>query len=102
MIVEGTAGVEVGEEVARLSAEALAVVPALVPHALANAGETTLRVVGFFSSAAAFHAYEDTIMPLGGQRARHAAAAGHGLGTRIDASGPTSGATLAAPANGTR
>jgi hypothetical protein len=64
-IVEGTADVEVGEEVARFSAEALAVVPALVPHALANVGETTLRVVGFFSSAAAIHAYEDTIMPLG-------------------------------------
>lgn len=65
MIVEGTADVEVGEEVARFSAEALAVVPALVPHALANVGQTTLRVVGFFSSAAAIHAYEDTIMPLG-------------------------------------
>jgi mannose-6-phosphate isomerase-like protein (cupin superfamily) len=64
MIVEGTADVEVGEEVVRLSAEALAVVPVLVPHALANVGETTLRVVGFFSSAAAIHAYEDTIMPL--------------------------------------
>ena len=65
MIVEGTADVEVGEEVARFSAEALAVVPALVPHALANVGETPLRVVGFFSSAAAIHTYDDTIMPLG-------------------------------------
>ena len=65
MIVEGTADVEVGDEVARFSAEALAVVPALVPHALANVGETVLRVVGFFSSAAAIHTYEDTIMPLG-------------------------------------
>ena len=64
MIVEGTADVEVGEEVARFSAEALAVVPALVPHVLTNVGETTLRVVGFFASAAAIHTYEDTIMPL--------------------------------------
>lgn len=65
MIVEGTADVEVGEEVARFSAEALAVVPALVPHVLTNVGESTLRVVGFFASAAAIHTYEDTIMPLG-------------------------------------
>ncbi len=65
MIVEGTADVEVGDQVARYEAEALAAVPALVPHALANVGETTLRVVGFFSSAAAIHIYDDTIMPLG-------------------------------------
>jgi quercetin dioxygenase-like cupin family protein len=65
MIVQGTADVEVGDEVERFSAEALVVVPALVAHALSNVGETPLRVVGFFSSAAAVHAYEDTIMPLG-------------------------------------
>ena len=32
---------------------------------LLEAWETTLRVVGFFSSAAAIHTYEDTTMPLG-------------------------------------
>jgi mannose-6-phosphate isomerase-like protein (cupin superfamily) len=65
MILEGTAEVEVGTEVERLAGESLAVVPALVPHAIRNVGETALRVVGFFSSAAAVHVYEDTIMPLG-------------------------------------
>jgi mannose-6-phosphate isomerase-like protein (cupin superfamily) len=34
---------EVGDEIARLPAEALAVVPALVPHVLTNVGETPLR-----------------------------------------------------------
>ena len=53
------------DEIARLPAEALAVVSALVPHVLTNAGETPLRVVGFFASAAAIHTYEDTVMPLG-------------------------------------
>jgi quercetin dioxygenase-like cupin family protein len=65
LILAGTAEVEVGSEVARFSAEALAVVPALVPHALRNVGDDLVRVVGFFSSAAAVHLYEDTIMPLG-------------------------------------
>jgi uncharacterized cupin superfamily protein len=65
MIVEETADVEVGNEIARLPKEALAVVPALVPHVLTNVGETRLRVVGFFASAAAIDTYEDTVMPLG-------------------------------------
>jgi quercetin dioxygenase-like cupin family protein len=65
MIVEGTAEVEVGAALERFDAEALAVVPALVPHALRNVGSRPLRVVGFFASAGTIHKYEDTIMPLG-------------------------------------
>jgi quercetin dioxygenase-like cupin family protein len=64
LILEGIVEVEVGGELARLEAEALAVAPALVPHALRNVGDVPVRAVGFFSSAAAVHSYEDTIMPL--------------------------------------
>lgn len=63
-IVEGTTEVTVGDEVQTFAAEALVVVPALVRHSLKNVGRTPLRVVGFFSSAAAIHTYEDTLMPF--------------------------------------
>ena len=63
-IVEGTTEVTVGDEVQTFAAEALVVVPALVRHSLKNVGQTPLRVVGFFSSAAAIHTYEDTLMPF--------------------------------------
>ena len=63
-IVEGTTEVTVGDEVQTFAAEALVVVPALVRHSLKNVGETPLRVIGFFSSAAAIHTYEDTLMPF--------------------------------------
>lgn len=42
----------------------MVVVPAPVTHSLTNAGDTLLRVVGFFSSAAAVHTYEEPMMPF--------------------------------------
>lgn len=64
-IVEGSAEVEVDGETETFDGEALVVVPALAPHALVNVGESTLRVVGFFSAAAAVHTYEAEIQPFG-------------------------------------
>ena len=49
----------VDNEVQTFEAEALVVVPALTRHSLENVGNTPLRVVGFFSSAAAIHTYEE-------------------------------------------
>ena len=63
-IVEGKTEVTVGDEVQTFEAEALVVVPALTKHSLENVGNTQLRVVGFFSSAAAIHTYEDTLLPF--------------------------------------
>lgn len=63
-IAEGTTEVTVGDQVETFEAEALVVVPALTKHSLKNVGDTPLRVVGFFSSAAAIHTYEDTLMPF--------------------------------------
>ena len=63
-IVEGKTEVTVGDEVQTFEAEALVVVPALTRHSLRNVGNTPLRVVGFFSSAAAIHTYDDTLMPF--------------------------------------
>lgn len=63
-IVEGTTEVQVGDEVETFEAEALVVVPALTKHSLKNVGDTPLRVVGFFSSAAAIHTYDDNLKPF--------------------------------------
>jgi quercetin dioxygenase-like cupin family protein len=63
-VVEGTTEVRVGDEVQTFEAEALVVVPALVKHQLTNVGDTPLRVVGFFSSAAAIHTYEQPLSPF--------------------------------------
>ncbi len=63
-IVEGRTEVTVGDQTQTFEAEALVVVPALTKHTLKNVGETPLRVVGFFSSAAAIHTYDDTLMPF--------------------------------------
>jgi quercetin dioxygenase-like cupin family protein len=63
-IIEGTTEVTVGDETQKWEAEALVVVPAMTKHTLKNVGDTPLRVVGFFSSAAAIHTYDDTLQPF--------------------------------------
>ena len=50
LILEGEAEATVGDEQARVRAGEMAVVPAMVEHALRNVGDETVRVVGFFSS----------------------------------------------------
>lgn len=68
LILEGTAEVSVGDESGRVSAGELAVVPAMVPHGMRNAGDETVRVVGFFSSNVVASTFDQPMMPLG-QRA---------------------------------
>ena len=63
-VLEGEAEAVVGDERGRLSKEEMAVVPANAPHDLYNVGEATLRVVGFFSSAAVVTIFEDALAPL--------------------------------------
>ena len=63
-VLEGEAEVVVGGERGRLSKEEMAVVPAAAPHDLYNVGEVTLRVVGFFSSAAVVTIFDDPLAPL--------------------------------------
>jgi hypothetical protein len=43
----------------------MAVVPAMVPHALRNVGDETLRVVGFFSSSTVMSTFDQPLMPMG-------------------------------------
>ncbi len=65
LILEGEAEVSLGDEQGRLSAGGMALVPAMVPHGLRNAGDETLRVVGFFSSNVVVSTFDQPVMPFG-------------------------------------
>jgi hypothetical protein len=43
----------------------MALVPAMVPHGMRNAGEETVRVVGFFSSNVVVSTFDQPMMPFG-------------------------------------
>ncbi len=68
LILEGEAEATVGDERGRVSAGEMAVLPAMVPHGFRNAGEDTVRVVGFFSSNVVASTFDRLLMPFG-QRA---------------------------------
>ena len=64
-IVSGTGIAHAGDESGRVSAGDLAVIPAMVPHGIANDGDETLRVVGFFCESTIVSTFEDLVQPLG-------------------------------------
>ena len=64
LILQGEAEAVVGEERGRLSAGGMVVIPARVPHDVRNVGEDTLRVVGFFPSAAVVTTFEEVLAPM--------------------------------------
>ena len=39
--------------------------PELVPHAVYNTGDSTLKVVGFFAAAELEHVFEQPLQPIG-------------------------------------
>ena len=65
LVLEGEAEVSLGDERGRLSAGEMALVPAMVPHGMRNAGEETVRVVGFFSSNVVVSTFDQPMMPFG-------------------------------------
>ena len=65
LILEGEAEATVGDEQGLVSAGDMAVVPAMVPHALRNVGDETLRVVGFFSSSTVMSTFDQPVVPMG-------------------------------------
>ncbi len=64
-IVSGTGVAHAGDERGRVSAGDLAVIPAMVPHGIANDGDETLRVVGFFCESEIVSTFEEPIQPIG-------------------------------------
>ena len=65
LVLEGTAEVSVGEESAVLEPEQMALAPALAWHDVRNAGEGSLRCVGFFAAAGVQSVYEMPLEPSG-------------------------------------
>lgn len=65
VVVEGTAGVSVGDERADVGAGGVALVPADAPHEVRNAGEGTLRFVAVYASADVVTRYEREVQPDG-------------------------------------
>jgi quercetin dioxygenase-like cupin family protein len=67
MILAGEAEAELAGERAGLARGGLALVPAMAPHDVRNVGSETLKVVGFFSSAAVVTEFEEPLAPAGEQ-----------------------------------
>ena len=65
LVLEGGAEVSLGDEVGRLSAGEMALVPAMVPHGLRNVGDERVRVAGFFSSNVIVSTFDQPMMPFG-------------------------------------
>ena len=61
LVLNGEAEVTAGDERTRLTEGTLALVPAMVPHDIANVGQGKLRVVGFFSSAAVVSQFDEML-----------------------------------------
>jgi quercetin dioxygenase-like cupin family protein len=64
-IVAGTAEAEVGDERGVVTAGDLAVIPAMVPHAVRNIGDGTLKVIGFFSEPDVTSTFDEPVQPIG-------------------------------------
>jgi quercetin dioxygenase-like cupin family protein len=64
-IVAGEGEAHAGEERGHVRAGDLAVIPALVPHGIANTGEETLKVVGFFRESLILSEFVEPLLPMG-------------------------------------
>ena len=65
LILAGEGEAQVGDESELVSAGHMAVVPSMVPHGIRNTGDTTLRVLGFFSSSTVISQFEEPLGPNG-------------------------------------
>lgn len=66
-ILAGEGEAKIGDEQARVRAGQIAIVPAMAPHSLRNVGETTLRVLGVFSSSTLVATFEEPLASDGPQ-----------------------------------
>jgi len=64
-IVAGEGEAHAGDERGRVRAGDLAVIPAMVPHGIANTGAETLKVVGFFCESEIVSTFDEPLQPLG-------------------------------------
>ena len=64
-IVAGEGEARVGDERGRVRAGDLAVIPEMVPHGIANTGQETLKVVGFFCESEITSTFAEPLQPMG-------------------------------------
>ena len=64
-IVAGEGEAHCGDERGHVRAGDLAVIPALVPHGIANTGDETLKVVGFFRDSLIESVFVEPLQPIG-------------------------------------
>jgi quercetin dioxygenase-like cupin family protein len=64
-IVAGEGEAQVGDERGHVRAGDLAVIPSMVPHGIANTGDETLKVVGFFCSGEIVSTFDEPLQPMG-------------------------------------
>jgi quercetin dioxygenase-like cupin family protein len=65
LILAGKGEATVGGEIGEVEEGSLTVVPALVPHDIENSGQSTLKVLGFFSSNAIVSVFGNAWQPAG-------------------------------------
>ena len=70
VVLAGAAEVRVGDERAQVPAGGMALVPADVPHEVANAGERTLRFAAVYASTDVVTRYERPVQPDGERERR--------------------------------
>ena len=64
-IVAGEGEAHLGDERGRVQAGDLAVIPAMVPHGIANTGAEPLKVVGFFCESEITSTFMEPLQPMG-------------------------------------
>ena len=64
-IVAGEGEARLGDERGQVRAGDLAVIPAMVPHGIANTGDETLKVVGFFCESEITSTFAEPLQPIG-------------------------------------
>ena len=64
-IVAGEGEARLGDERGSVRAGDLAVIPAMVPHGIANTGDEPLKVVGFFCESEITSTFAEPLQPMG-------------------------------------
>ena len=64
-IVAGEGEARLGDERGYVRAGDLAVIPAMVPHGIANTGAEPLKVVGFFCESEIVSTFAEPLLPMG-------------------------------------
>lgn len=65
VILAGEVEVTVGEAQGRASTGDMALVPAMIPHAVRNIGNETVRMLGIFSSNTVMSTFDQPLLPIG-------------------------------------